>query len=280
MEIDNIKKILSSPYTLPILSKISVGKIPAQIARDLNKDEQHIYYYTNLLREHGLLSKENSSGKKWIITDRGNQFLKEKLARGVAARQSSIPAIGLHNIAFKFRITAVQKDLNLRWTGIRNGVKFWREKAKDCTITLMISPHAENSVLIIHVGRILSRHAYKDVINCCNHARLYARTISERFGLGISDYPELISRPHMAFDDLIALLLSEHLTCSTETTDGFGVWTDRSTGRGELETEDVEYARAYLSMPLDVAEIKKIVTSVRDSLETSRNPPQRYLHYN
>jgi hypothetical protein len=60
----------------------------------------------------------------------------------------------------------------------------------------------------------------------------------------------------MAFErDLIAMFLTHFQIAELSLQNGSKVWIDSSNGRGELETNDTEYAYLYLLMPKVVSDI-------------------------
>lgn len=73
-------------------------------------------------------------------------------------------------------------------------------------------------------------------------ARHYASLAAQRLRLIISDNGRLVKKPHMAFEqDIIALYLASFQTAEIATKEGGKSWIDASKGRGELETNDVNY---------------------------------------
>jgi hypothetical protein len=66
----------------------------------------------------------------------------------------------------------------------------------------------------------------------------------------------------MAFErDFIALYLASFQTAEI-TTDKGKAWIDASKGKGELESNDVNYAYKYLIMPENIMDIHKAVTKM------------------
>jgi hypothetical protein len=63
----------------------------------------------------------------------------------------------------------------------------------------------------------------------------------------------------MAFEhDVIALYLASFQTAEIATKGG-KAWIDASKGKGELETNDVDYAYKYLKMPENIMDIHDII---------------------
>jgi hypothetical protein len=71
----------------------------------------------------------------------------------------------------------------------------------------------------------------------------------------------------MAFErDVIALYLASFQTAEITTEKGKS-WIDASKGKGELETNDVDYAYKYLKMPDNIMDINKAVTNMARKLD-------------
>ena len=68
------------------------------------------------------------------------------------------------------------------------------------------------------------------------------QVMAKRLNLTISEKGQLVKKPHMAFEyDMIALYIASFQT-SEITTEKGKAWIDASKGKGEFETNDVNYA--------------------------------------
>jgi hypothetical protein len=256
-----IKNILNSRFTLPILGGIWSGKRPTQIAQSLKISPQALNYYIANLIEVDLIckDKDRNGGLVWRPTPRGSLFLKEKFTRSVNnSRYGAIP-FRLHSVTFSFKINSMPEDLNLNWISMNNGVTKCVMKFKDHTEEFMKSPNEQGSVLLIHLPHTYSYEPYKAVLKQYDVARYFSALTAQRLNLTIAETGHLINRPHIAFEhDVIAMFLANFETAEVATEGGISkAWIDSSTGNGELETNDPDYAYDYLKMPQIVIDIWK-----------------------
>jgi len=123
--------------------------------------------------------------------------------------------------------------------------------------------------LEVHLSEEYVFDPLKGLIAQYNKARQYASLAARRLRLNIHENGMLVKKPHMAFEhDLIALYLATFQTAEITTKSGAGKsWIDASKGRGELETNDVNYAYKYLKMPKNINYIYDIL--VRLTRESS-----------
>jgi hypothetical protein len=244
-------KILHSRYTFPILLNIYHGYRPSQIANKLGISAQLINYYTDNLIDLKIIEKVGDrQGLVWKLTPQGVFILKEKLSRSVnylnypsspSSSSSNIIPIRMHNLTFSFDIISMDKnqDLRLRWQPINNGVLKCFIKYPNYTIELTKSPNA--SVLEVHLSEEYVFDPLQGLLKQYDLARYYASLVSQRLRLDISDNGKLVKKPHMAFEhDVIALYVASFQTAEVTTEKG-KAWIDASKGKGELETNDVDY---------------------------------------
>ena len=259
-DLNRIKKIFSSSFILPILSAMSEGKRPSQIAKSLDISEQSLYYYTQRLRELGFIQKQSTrEGVAWSLTEKGNFFLKEKLRRAVGGYTHGPLPFRFHYVRFKFQIEHIPDSLQLDWIELNHGVQKATLPKEGIEIIKSLSKW-KSAIIISMPEGYFTNHA-KAVISLYNEAQKQVIMIAERLSLEVSQHGMLISNPHMAFErDIVALFIADQTTGSIET-DGKGgkAWIDSSNGAGELETNDPDYVQHYLMMPQRVSEINSFL---------------------
>lgn len=259
------KKFLNSPFILTILSAISTGKRPSQIARSRGMSEQDVYYYTKKLRELNFIQKVSTrQGCVWSLTEKGDFYLKEKLRRSVGGYPHSMLPFRYHNVRFKFQVRYIPDSLALDWKLMENGVQ--KATLRDQRVEIIKTPNEWKSSIIISMPSQYFTNRAKADIKLYNDAQRRVMKIAEKLSLEVSQYGEIISSPHMAFErDIGALFIANQTTASIETSsDGEGkAWVDGSNGAGELETDDPDYALQYLMMPQKVFEVHDILTKHR-----------------
>jgi Winged helix-turn-helix DNA-binding len=256
------KNILNSSFTLPILSKLFSGYIPAQIADQLGVTPQAVKYHTDNMIEAGLIRKDKGNRIRWVIEEKGLFILKQKAIGSVNSFNnyqtkpvSRIIPTRLDNIAFKFKISSpIPDDPHLHWAEMKNGVS-------KCVIIELVKTEKQgtDSTLLLHLDKKYCFDWCKELINQYNLAIHYAKQTAIQFKIQISDYGYPVKRPHMAFEkDLIAFFIASSNTAEINTRKGeddYKAWIDSSNGAGELETNDPDYAYLYLMMPKTVDEI-------------------------
>jgi DNA-binding MarR family transcriptional regulator len=267
------KNIFSSHFTFTILSKLSQGYRPSQIATQLGVTPQDIYYHTDRMIDAGLIFKDTSNGIKWTLTDKGKFILKQKLTGSVNSfnnyQTARVIPTRLDNLSFAFKVfNFIPEDPHLHWTEIKNGVSKCALKYDTHTIELVKSEkQGTDSALLVHMNEKYCFDWYRELIKEYNLAIRYAKQSAIKFSLQISDDGYPIKRPHIAFEhDLIASSLAASYTSQIRTREGndeYTAWTDSSNGSGELETNDDEYAYNYLMMPRTIKEIADTITMVR-----------------
>jgi hypothetical protein len=276
-----IRTVLNDSKYRLVLSKIYSGFRPAEIAKQLGMSPQSIKYYTGNLLDLRLISKEGAkSGIAWKVTERGLFILKQFIIQSVDYQTS--PASYIHNktripvrlndICFAFKINSSLEDLRIQWETLKNGVCkhtiVKRNKEQGHTIDIIKSPNQGNSLMLVHMVDFYTFNVFKDIIKLYEEARAVAFLIANELKIDISTTGELVKKLHLAFEsDLIALYLATFETASTNTLDKKGkAWIDASHGRGEIETNDPDYAFKYLSMPQRVFETKIDVSIVKELL--------------
>jgi DNA-binding MarR family transcriptional regulator len=280
-----IKHIFDHPFTFLILSKIFNGYRPVQIAEQLHVTPQDINYHTERMISFGLISKyidenENRSGILWRLTEKGIFILKQKLTWSVNPFSNSPRGISvrLENVSIAFKINGQIPDSErFRWTKIKNGVSKCTISKTGHTIEIIKSEKQERgeegggSNMLIHLSKQYCFDWTSKLIKESYLALEYARRASIQFGIKIHDYGCLVKRPHFAFEyDMIAsfLAISQTAEIKIEGERGKGAkedlkaWIDSSTGTGELETNDPEYAYRYLNMPNYIMDIHEAVASL------------------
>jgi DNA-binding MarR family transcriptional regulator len=278
----NIRSILKSEYTLPILYGISRGYRPSQIAEQLRISPQLVNYYTDNLIAMNLIEKIGGRhGLAWNLTPRGIFILKQILSRSVNSsyQNSNLVPTRLHNLTFSFDIISFDESIRLRWKRMNNGVFKSVIKYPNHTLELTKSPNEGESVLQVHLSEEYVFDPLKGLIIQYNKARNYALSAAHRLRLNIYDNGTLIKKPHMAFEhDVIALYLATFQTAKITTKGGAGKsWIDASKGMGELETNDVNYAYKYLKMPENMGDIYDIIVRLSRKLSGYRQHYDPYV---
>jgi hypothetical protein len=176
-------------------------------------------------------------------------------------QNSNLIPTRMHNLTFSFDIFSFDESIRLRWKPIKNGVSKCFIKYPGYTLELTKSPNKDQSVLEVHLSEECVFDPLKGIIAQYNKARNHASLAAQRLRLVIADNGTLVKKPHMAFEyDLIALYLATFQTAEITTKGGSGKsWIDASKGRGELETNDVNYAYKYLKMPENISDIYDFV---------------------
>lgn len=268
----NLKSVLKAPYTLTILLRIYEGYRPSQIAKFLHTTEQALHYHTNRLIEAKLIQKSTGYGLVWKLTLEGLFILKDLLSRSVNSSHNnnsqynnSIP-VRLHNVSFSFNIISIDGNLRLRWKPINNGVLKWFAKYPNHTLEITKSPNEGESVLVVHLSEEYVFDPLKGLLKQYDLARHYASLAAQRLRFVISDNGKLVKKPHFAFEyDIIALHLAIFQTAEISTAGGM-TWIDSSQGRGELETNDIDYTYKYLRMPEIVMELENTVSRIKSKI--------------
>jgi hypothetical protein len=268
------KTIFKHPFTFPILLKISLHYRPSQIAKQLAVTEQAVYYHTDRMIDAGLLYKDTNNGIRWILTKKGLFVLKQKLTGSVNSFNNYqtkpvarlIPT-RLDNISFAFKILEpLFEDVNLKWSEMKNGVSKCSIKYENHTVEIVRSE--KSSAMLIHLEAKYCFDWTRQLIDEYNLAISFARRAAARFRIQISEYGRSIKRPHIAFEyDLIALFVASSYTAEIETNEEENkAWIDSSSGLGELETNNPNYAYLYLIMPQNVNRIAEDVSEIRKRL--------------
>jgi hypothetical protein len=254
------QNIFNSSFTLPILSKLFNGYRPAQIADQLGITPQAVNYHTDNMIDAGLIRKDKGNRTRWVIEDKGLFILKQKLTGSVNhfnIHQTARPIpTRLDNLAFEFKVQSpIPSNPNLSWREIKNGVSKCSLKYNNGHSVELVK--SENgSVMIIHLDRKYCFDWFKELVNQYNLAIHYARQAAVQFRIEVSEYGKLMKRPHIAFEeDLIALLAAASHTAEIKTAEKGKAWIDSSSGLGELETNNAEYAYHYLMMPETIERI-------------------------
>ncbi len=254
----NIGGILKSKYILSILSGVDNGYRPSQIAKQLQISPQLLNYHMDNLAAIKLIEKMGGrNGLLWKLTSRGIFILKQLLSRSVNSSQNSLISTRMHNLTFSFDIFSFDENVRLRWKPMNNNVFKSVIKYPNYTLEITKSPNEGESVLEVHLSEEYVFDPLKGLIAQYNIALQYASLAAQRLRLVISDNGMLVKKLHMAFEhDLIALYLATFQTAEMTTKGGSSKsWIDASKGRGELETNDVNYTYKYLIMPENVSDI-------------------------
>jgi hypothetical protein len=276
----NIRSILNLEYTLHILSGIDRGYRPSQIAGQLGISPQLINYYTDNLIPINLIEKVGGRYELvWKLTSRGIFILKQFYSRSVnSSQKSNLIPTRMHNLTFSFNILSLDANVRLRWKPINKNVFKSVIKYPNYTLEITKSPNEGESVLEVHLSEEYVFDPLKGLISEYNITRNYASLAAQRLRLVISDNGELGKKPYMAFEhDVIALYLATFQTAEMTTKGGVGkAWIDASKGRGELETNDVNYTYKYLIMSEIVSDIHNIIIWL---VKKSSGYRQHYDHY-
>jgi predicted transcriptional regulator len=248
------------------------GCRPSKIANKLGVSAQLINYYTDNLIDLKLIEKVgNRQGLVWRLTPKGVFILKEKLSRSVnylnylsssssSSSANNIP-IRMHNLTFSFDVISMDKNPRLRWQPINNGVLKCFIKYPNYTLELTKSPNG--SVLEVHLSEEYVFDPLQGLLKQYDLARYYASLAAQRLRLDISDSGKLVKKPHKAFErDFIALYLASFQTAEITTEKG-KAWIDASKGKGELETNDIDYAYNYLKMPENIMAVLDTINSLK-----------------
>jgi hypothetical protein len=277
----NIKSILRSEYILPILLGIDKGYKPSQLAVQLRISPQRINYYTDNLIFLKLIEKVGDKrGLVWKLSPRGIFILKEVLTRSVeSSKNITLLPTRMHNLTFCFDILSFNENVRLRWKPMNNGVFKSVIKYPNYTLEIIKSQYEGQSVLVVHLSEEYMFHPLEGLISQYDKARLYASLAAQRLRLGISKNGTLVKKPHMAFEhDLIALYLATFQTAEITTKDGNGKsWIDASKGKGELETNDVNYPYKYLKMPENISDIYDTIFRLARKLSGYRQHYDPYV---
>jgi DNA-binding MarR family transcriptional regulator len=273
MDIKKIRSVVKSPYTFSILSKIYHGYRPSQIAKQLRISSQSLHYHMDRMTDLRLIEKVGDKKEiAWKITERGLLILKESLSRSVKSG-NNIPGhipVRIHCYTVEFRIKSIPEKLNcLDWKPMNNGIFKLTLRYADHIEELIKSPNEWASALLVHVPEEYSLDPINGTIKLYSDACDYANKTAQRLNIEISSRAKVIGKPHFAFeDDMIALYLATFQTSEITTAEKKGkAWIDASQGFGELETNDINYAYKYLTMPEntfkiyeDTAIIKRILS--------------------
>jgi hypothetical protein len=269
------KNIFNHHFTFTILSKISSGYKPSQIAEQLGLSSQSIHYHIARMIQANLISKETSNGVRWKLTEKGLFILKQRLiGRESSFNNSKIP-IRLENVSVTFKIQGQIPDNDiLHWTNIKNDVSKCTIRKNDHTVELVRSDK-DGSVMLIHLSKQYCFNWTRKLFSHAYIALHYARQAATQFGIQISEFGSLIKRPHTAFEkDLIALYIASSQTAEIKTGEGkengeYKAWIDSSNGNGELESSDPEYSYSYLMMPKTVERIAQMSMKVLKHIDTN-----------
>lgn len=154
----------------------------------------------------------------------------------------------------------MSENIRLRWIQMKNGVLKCNIKYPEYFIEIVKSPkEIQSSVMLIHLNESYFFDPYKAIIEQYDAARSYAQIMAKRLNLTISEKGQLVKKPHFAFEyDIIALHLATIQTAEISTAGGM-TWIDSSHGKGELETNDIDYAYKSLKMPENIMDIYESV---------------------
>jgi hypothetical protein len=271
------KDIFNSSFIFPILSKLYNGYRPAQIAAQLGITPQAVKYHTDRMIDAGLIRKVKGDRIKWVIEQKGLFILKQKATGSVESfnnYQTRLIPTRLDNLSFGFKIlNLLPVNPNLEWNEMKNDVS--KCSLKYDTYTVELIKAEKGSVMLIHINRKYCFDWISELINQYNLALLHARQVATKFNLQISEVGKIIKRPHIAFEkDLIAFFTAASHTAELKTDETSRAWVDSSNGPGEFETDNIDYAYQYLTMPRTIEEIANM------TLTTSRQiiGYERYYH--
>ena len=222
--------------------------------------ELHIYksklsYHTTQLRDAGFIKETANEGTKfWELTDSGKAYAVQNFSVGLG-----IPAIGLHNIAFKFKIPQnasfrLKETVTLRgWTKYQ--CSFQGYHVEKTTKHLIVYPIKSDERLWGQDARQLRDQARDKAIEIANE-------FSRRFNIVLGE-PEVSRRPHYGHTSPIAIALQSKGVQFTNEVGG----NDDSMGKsGEMDyfTEDV--ADATIRMPQMIAEMAERQRVLEDQM--------------
>lgn len=255
------KKIFSSSFTFPILSKLFQGYRPSQIAGQLRVTPQDINYHTEKMIDAHLIAKDRDKNNRirWRVKEKGLFILKQKATGSVNSfnnyQTARLIPTRLDNLSFEFKILSpIPSNSNLSWREINNGVSKCSFKYDTHTVELIRSE--KGSAMLIHMDKKYCFDWTSELINQYNLALHYAKQAEIKFGIKVSDFGRAVKRPHIAFEeDLIALFTAASHTAQINTDEVSKAWIDSSNGSGELETDDQSYAYLYLMIPKTIEKI-------------------------
>lgn len=255
------KRILHSPFTLPILRGISENARPSMIAKRLKISDQLLHYHTKQLIAIGWITKEGDrNGIEWKLTEKGMFILKEFYRWGDGNGRLRFIPQRMHNVRFSFQLESPAELPNLRWKDVGNGVKKCtidpRNSALNGTVELTSSEKGKISMQVIMHDRYFY-DSFAGIIQLFIEACILADITARRVNLQLRSLGRLSGRPHVAFEqDLVAVYLASFQTAEIETRFG-KAWFDSSKGIGELESDDSDYVYNYLTMPETVKNMKE-----------------------
>jgi hypothetical protein len=258
------KDIFNSSFIFPILSKLYNGYRPAQIAAQLGITPQAVKYHTDRMIDAGLIRKDKGDRIKWVIEQKGLFILKQKATGSVKSfnnYQTRLIPTRLDNLSFEFKIlNLLTADPNLEWNEMKNDVS--KSSLKYDTYTVELIKAEKCSAMLIHMNKEYCFDWISELINQYNLALLHARQVATKFSLQISEVGKIIKRPHIAFEkDLIALFTAASHTAELKTDETSRAWVDSSNGQGEFETDNIDYAYQYLTMPRTIQEIANMTAT-------------------
>jgi hypothetical protein len=215
-----------------------------------------LHYHTENLIDANLVVKVKEVELLWKLTQKGELILKELLRGSASSFNNSKVPIRLENVSVAFEIlNEIPDNDRLHWSNMNNGVAKCTVIKNDHTVELVKSEKG-GSIMLIHLSKQYCFNQYDKLFSQANLALHYAKQATTQFGIQISEYGSLIKKPYIAFEkDLISIFLAASQTAGINTKEDGKAWFDASTGLGEPETNDPDYAYKYLMMPENIMNI-------------------------
>jgi hypothetical protein len=247
---------------LPILQMIREGFILTRIAEVLKMEKPHVSYYLGKAKKVGFVNEVCRDRIKILeLTHAGKRFLDLYAYKysNLASTKQQLPHCRAENVRFKavvYRHPIKPVDWNRiamnnwsQYTSIVDNVKVHLNDGKAPTIEFIPSPiDGSNPWELLGI-----------LFNDCNGvARKLEQTLDMEIGrLEIENHPEWVVY------DPVANFISKHN--GQITVDGIGkINASKPWRRGEIEYFDPRFAADYITMPMRISNIERILENLRE----------------
>jgi len=256
---------------VPVLALIDEGIICTEIAKKLNLEKSHLFYYTHKAESRGFIErKSRTSFVEFKLTQAGRNFLDQ-----YNNKSPSLPVCRLENMQFKARITKMPtRQVDWKKIEMNNWVQYTSEID---TVKVRLNM-GKIPFLVIIPSPVEGQNIYDlivmTVIGCIN--ALY--NLSNKIGLEVGNL-KVISRPEWMVHDPIAKEFCKNI--GQVTYEGVGkVNASKPRHVGELEFHDPTRLLDYIVMPERIKNIEARLIRIDNNLEDQSAQGRRSFFFN
>ena len=287
---------------IEILKLLDQGLYAQEIVQKISLSQKKLSRIINSFKKRGLILQTKRYPKVYQSTNLGKLILdqgdlKQKRIQEYIKEEKTKPnwlkEIRVHKLRFKNKLIHKPTWLNgVRNVEMRNGFSVKRIELKNWTKFLLTLNYQDfdglekievcNDVIIYNFNRIIDEQyvSSKESLEKYIRARIEdckkARAFIQQKGFEIdNNEPVFCQKPHFAietFGDPGALgSLGQYLNISIKTSNEIREVDDSPDTGGEEETDDIEKAKSYLDMPIELENIKTEISELRKAMTEMAN---------